>query len=97
MHRQKFITISIHMTLPCNIRANSFIHDLVLLAESWSYFARRWERIDNFQYHHKRRLEYKVASSEEKKNNHHKAGYLVEIFATAFTIATEIHMGKETA
>lgn len=40
---------------------------------------------------------------EEEKTNHknrktlNKKGYLVEIFTTAFTIATEIHMGKETA
>lgn len=34
---------------------------------------------------------------DKKKGVQHKTGYLVEIFATAFTIATEIHMGKETA
>lgn len=40
---------------------------------------------------------------EEEKTNHknrktlNKKRYLVEIFTTAFTIATEIHMGKETA
>lgn len=32
-----------------------------------------------------------------KGGNRPGAGYLVEIFATAFTISTEIHMGKETA